>query len=108
MSHFVRPHSSFAFLRPAFEVVVAKKGSNKSKAPAKGDLPTKVCAVCGRTFTWRKAWAKVRVAACARSPASLRERLRCSLGSAMQVWDEVKYCSERCRNRRNQAAGERA
>lgn len=82
MSHFVRPHSSFAFLRPAFEVVVAKKGSNKSKAPAKGDLPTKVCAVCGRTFTWRKAWAK--------------------------VWDEVKYCSERCRNRRNQAAGERA
>ncbi len=37
----------------------------------KGDLPTKDCAVCGRPFTWRKKWAT--------------------------VWDEVKYCSERCR-----------
>jgi hypothetical protein len=37
----------------------------------KSDLPTKVCLVCGRSFTWRKKWAK--------------------------VWDEVKYCSDRCR-----------
>ena len=37
----------------------------------KGDLPVKTCAVCGRPFVWRKAWAK--------------------------VWDEVKYCSDRCR-----------
>ncbi|MCS6922632.1 MAG: DUF2256 domain-containing protein [Elioraea sp.] len=40
----------------------------------KGDLPTKVCAVCGRPFAWRRKWAK--------------------------VWDEVKYCSDTCRGRR--------
>ncbi|ABY35063.1 MAG TPA: DUF2256 domain-containing protein [Chloroflexus aurantiacus] len=45
----------------------------------KGQLPTKICAVCGRPFEWRKKWA------------------RC--------WDEVRYCSERCRreSRRSQA-----
>lgn len=37
----------------------------------KGDLPTKVCATCGLPFTWRKKWEK--------------------------VWDEVRYCSDRCR-----------
>jgi hypothetical protein len=37
----------------------------------KSDLPTKVCAVCGRPFTWRKKWEK--------------------------VWDEVRYCSQACR-----------
>ena len=40
----------------------------------KQDLPTKICPVCGRPFAWRKKWAA--------------------------VWDEVKYCSERCRRRR--------
>ena len=34
-------------------------------------LPEKICVVCGRPFKWRKKWAK--------------------------VWDEVKYCSDRCR-----------
>lgn len=34
-------------------------------------LPTKPCAVCGREMTWRKSWAK--------------------------NWDNVLYCSERCR-----------
>ena len=42
---------------------------------AKSDLPTKVCVVCQRPFTWRKAWSK--------------------------VWDEVRYCSDACRRRRN-------
>ncbi len=37
----------------------------------KGDLPTRVCVVCERPFTWRKRWAK--------------------------VWDEVRVCSDRCR-----------
>lgn len=37
----------------------------------KGDLPTKICAQCGLPMAWRKAWAK--------------------------NWDEVRYCSERCR-----------
>lgn len=45
-----------------------------AKQRAKGDLPTKVCATCGRPFAWRKKWAK--------------------------VWDEVKYCSDRCRRER--------
>ncbi|MCR9121892.1 MAG: DUF2256 domain-containing protein [Phyllobacteriaceae bacterium] len=38
---------------------------------AKRDLPTKNCATCGRNFTWRKKWAR--------------------------DWDNVRYCSERCR-----------
>ena len=42
-----------------------------SKRVAKADLPTKVCPVCHRPFTWRKKWEK--------------------------NWDEVRYCSERCR-----------
>lgn len=44
------------------------------KAIAKADLPQKTCAACGRPFAWRKKWAA--------------------------VWDEVKYCSERCRRAR--------
>ncbi|MDX2135390.1 MAG: DUF2256 domain-containing protein [Saprospiraceae bacterium] len=47
---------------------------NSGKKPAKQDLPVKVCVVCGRPFSWRKKWEK--------------------------VWDEVKYCSDRCRNNR--------
>ncbi len=42
-----------------------------AKMRRKGDLPTKICATCGRPFTWRKRWEK--------------------------VWDEVRYCSDRCR-----------
>ena len=38
----------------------------------KGDLPTKSCAACGRPFSWRKKWER--------------------------VWDEVRYCSDRCRS----------
>jgi hypothetical protein len=37
----------------------------------KSTLPEKVCIRCNRPFSWRKRWEK--------------------------VWDEVKYCSERCR-----------
>ncbi len=46
----------------------------------KSDLPTKICAQCGRPFTWRKKWER--------------------------VWDEVKYCSDRCRSeKRHQGFG---
>ncbi|MFN4193111.1 MAG: DUF2256 domain-containing protein [Tabrizicola sp.] len=38
----------------------------------KANLPQKTCATCGRPFVWRKKWAK--------------------------VWDEVRYCSDRCRD----------
>ncbi|MGQ0457389.1 MAG: DUF2256 domain-containing protein [Hyphomicrobium sp.] len=37
----------------------------------KHGLPQKACAACGRPFAWRKSWAR--------------------------VWNEVKYCSNRCR-----------
>ncbi|MBS1528059.1 MAG: DUF2256 domain-containing protein [Bacteroidetes bacterium] len=43
----------------------------------KQNLPVKFCPICGRPFSWRKKWEK--------------------------VWDEVKYCSDACRRRRNAA-----
>jgi hypothetical protein len=42
-----------------------------AKMIRKADLPQKTCAACGRPFAWRKKWAR--------------------------VWDEVRYCSDRCR-----------
>jgi len=30
--------------------------NKKGKTVAKGDLPSKICVVCGRPFTWRKKW----------------------------------------------------
>lgn len=36
--------------------------------------PAKPCAACGRTMTWRKAWAR--------------------------TWDDVRYCSDACRRHR--------
>lgn len=42
---------------------------------SKRNLPSKTCIVCNRPFTWRKKWKK--------------------------VWDEVKYCSEKCRKNKN-------
>jgi hypothetical protein len=45
---------------------------------AKSDLPSKPCAVCGRMFSWRRKWAR--------------------------TWEEVRYCSERCRGERGRAA----
>jgi hypothetical protein len=49
------------------------KGKPDTK-PAKHDLPAKICATCGRPFTWRKKWER--------------------------VWAEVKYCSDKCREGR--------
>jgi len=47
-------------------------GGGGGKAVRKGDLPSKPCLACGRPFTWRKKWEA--------------------------VWEEVKYCSDRCRS----------
>lgn len=41
------------------------------KGVKKQHLPEKRCVGCGRPFTWRKKWER--------------------------VWDEVKFCSDRCR-----------
>lgn len=41
------------------------------KIRQKINLPQKICASCGKPFSWRKKWEK--------------------------VWEDVKYCSERCR-----------
>lgn len=43
----------------------------------KQHLPTKICPVCEKPFTWRKKWEK--------------------------NWDDVKYCSERCGRRKKPA-----
>ena len=43
----------------------------------KADLPQKTCPVCLRPFSWRKKW--------------------------RDCWDEVRYCSERCRRSRSKA-----
>lgn len=40
----------------------------------KESLPQKICVVCKKPFTWRKKWEK--------------------------DWDEVKYCSEKCKKNR--------
>ena len=37
----------------------------------KSELPSKICEACQRPFTWRKKWER--------------------------VWEDVKYCSDRCR-----------
>lgn len=48
----------------------------------KGDLPSKTCAACGLPFTWRRKWER--------------------------VWDEVRYCSERCRREAKRRVPDRA
>ena len=48
------------------------KVGGKGRPPSQ--RPSKVCPVCQRPFSWRKKWAR--------------------------VWDQVIYCSERCRQRR--------
>ncbi|TAP33226.1 DUF2256 domain-containing protein [Alteromonas sp. KUL42] len=40
----------------------------------KSELPTKVCVVCNRPFTWRKKWER--------------------------DWENVKYCSKRCASKK--------
>ncbi|MBL6646547.1 MAG: DUF2256 domain-containing protein [Flavobacteriaceae bacterium] len=42
----------------------------------KTNLPTKVCVVCLRPFSWRKKWEK--------------------------NWTEVQYCSKKCRSLKKQ------
>lgn len=39
----------------------------------KANLPTKLCAACGRPFSWRKKWER--------------------------DWERVRYCSDACRRK---------
>jgi hypothetical protein len=43
----------------------------------KRDLPTKTCPVCERPFSWRRKW--------------------------KDCWEEVRYCSKRCRGEARRA-----
>jgi hypothetical protein len=56
-------------------MAIMVKGGNRGKKYTKSNLPSKICVFCGRPFNWRKKWEK--------------------------VWDEVKYCSDRCRGSKN-------
>lgn len=44
------------------------------KGIKKENLPSKVCIICDRPFTWRKKWER--------------------------DWDNVKYCSEKCKRKK--------
>ncbi|MBS3739112.1 DUF2256 domain-containing protein [Mesohalobacter halotolerans] len=48
-------------------------------AHRKPHLPEKICPVCGRPFKWRKKWEK--------------------------NWDNVKYCSKKCRRNKSTSSG---
>ncbi len=53
---------------------ISYKNEMVNKQIKKENLPQKICIICNRPFTWRKKWEK--------------------------VWDEVKYCSDKCRGKR--------
>lgn len=48
---------------------LSREGAMPHKKP---NLPEKICVACGRSFAWRRKWAT--------------------------HWEQVRYCSERCRN----------
>ncbi len=50
-------------------------------AHRKPNLPEKPCAACGRPFAWRKKWAR--------------------------DWEQVRFCSDACRDGRHPAARKR-
>ena len=63
--------------RPVKPNGMPERLTNQTRGVNKADLPEKICATCGRPFTWRKKWAR--------------------------VWEEIQYCSGRCsRNRKSQ------
>ncbi|MFM8450151.1 MAG: DUF2256 domain-containing protein [Haliscomenobacter sp.] len=45
------------------------------KSIKKSNLPTKICPICGLSFSWRKKWEK--------------------------NWEAVRFCSDRCRQQKN-------
>ena len=63
--------------RPGLSGTLMAPVRKRDFAGNKAFLPSKPCAVCGRAMTWRKAWAK--------------------------TWEDVRYCSERCRRNKGAA-----
>ncbi|MEA5474352.1 DUF2256 domain-containing protein [Synechococcus sp. CCY9201] len=57
------------------QFVTGRGSAPASLMPHHAERPTKVCQACGRPFQWRKKW--------------------------KDVWEEVRYCSDRCRRTRN-------
>eukprot|EP01036_Dinobryon_divergens_P044909 gene44909-59945_t len=53
--------------------------ASDSQRYSKKNLPSKLCVACGRPMTWRKSWEK--------------------------NWDDVKYCSDKCRKNRIRGPG---
>ncbi|MBK7833708.1 MAG: DUF2256 domain-containing protein [Gemmatimonadetes bacterium] len=52
---------------------------NRARPPSQ--RPTRICASCGRPFTWRKKWTR--------------------------DWEQVKYCSDGCRLTQGRASAPR-
>ncbi|MEB3333618.1 MAG: DUF2256 domain-containing protein [Cyanobacteriota bacterium] len=50
--------------------------------PHHADRPTKICPCCGRPFQWRKKW--------------------------KDAWEDVRWCSDRCRRQGRRGSGETA
>ena len=69
----------FSFLALFCFSAFSLSGLQPMRMRKKSDLPQKICLHCGRPFAWRKKWEK--------------------------VWDEVRYCSDRCRSERRKGAG---
>lgn len=71
-------HISYRFVTVIVELEPPGVPS-RGMAHSKTYLPSKVCAVCRRPFTWRRKWRK--------------------------DWEAVTYCSKRCRGHRSGDAG---
>ncbi len=71
-----RAHESFT-RSPAQLFPHARRNETVSKGN-KSYLPSKDCATCGLPFSWRKKWER--------------------------NWDEVRYCSERCRRNKKKVS----
>jgi hypothetical protein len=57
------------------EFVLGVMRNVKNKTVKKENLPSKVCKVCNRPFTWRKKWER--------------------------DWDKVLYCSDKCKQKKD-------
>jgi hypothetical protein len=57
---------------------MARRESHQPRERGTNGFPDKICARCGRPFSWRKKWAR--------------------------DWEQVRYCSDKCRMGKSAAA----